>query len=69
MVGRSIREMQIGRDVGVMVMAIRKRDGRMVFNPPADTAVEGGDYLIAMGRQENLRRLEGLLTEPTPKSR
>jgi uncharacterized protein with PhoU and TrkA domain len=35
----------------------------MLFNPPADTAVEGGDYLIVMGRQENLRTLEGLLAE------
>ncbi len=33
----------------------------MMFNPPADTAVEGGDYLIVMGRQENLMTLEGLL--------
>jgi uncharacterized protein with PhoU and TrkA domain len=36
----------------------------MLFNPPADTAVEGGDYLIVMGRQENLRTLEVLLAEP-----
>jgi voltage-gated potassium channel len=51
------------RDIGVIVMAIRKGDGRMLFNPPADTAVEGGDYLIVMGRQESLRTLEGLLAE------
>src|SRR6185369_1168385 len=61
MVSKSIREMQIGRDVGVIVMAIRKADGRMMFNPPADTAVEGGDFLIVMGRPDNLRALEALL--------
>jgi Trk K+ transport system NAD-binding subunit len=33
----------------------------MQFNPPADTAVHGGDYLIVMGKHENLRTLEGLL--------
>jgi len=64
MVSRSIREMQIGRDVGVIVMAIRKGDGRMMFNPTADTTVAGGDYLIVMGRQENLDTLEALLAEP-----
>ncbi|MBZ5620631.1 MAG: potassium channel protein [Acidobacteriia bacterium] len=64
MVSRSIREMQIGRDVGVIVMAIRKGDGRMMFNPTADTTVAGGDYLIVMGRQENLETLETLLAEP-----
>jgi voltage-gated potassium channel len=69
MVSRSIRDMQIGRDVGVIVMAIRKGDGRMMFNPTADTTVAGGDYLIVMGRQENLDTLEALLAEPrrTPK--
>ncbi|MGA2723759.1 MAG: potassium channel protein [Bryobacteraceae bacterium] len=62
-VSRTIKEMQYRRDVGVIVMAIRKSDGNMLFNPPADTAVEGGDYLIVMGRQENLRTLEGMLAE------
>src|SRR5215470_6126335 len=37
--GRTIREMQLGRDLGVIVMAIRKADGKMMFIPPADTAV------------------------------
>jgi voltage-gated potassium channel len=64
MVSRSIREMQIGRNVGVIVMAVRKGDGRMMFNPTADTTVEGGDYLIVMGRQENLDTLAALLAEP-----
>ena len=64
MASKTIREMQLGRDVGVIVMAIRKRDGQMLFNPPADTAVHGGEYLIVMGRQENLRTLETLIAEP-----
>jgi voltage-gated potassium channel len=61
MISKSIRDMQLGRDLGVIVMAIRHRDGQMVFNPPADTAVSGGDHLIVMGRQESLRTLEDLL--------
>ncbi len=61
MVAKSIRETQFGRDLGVIVLAIRKGDGQMQFNPPADTAVRGGDYLIVMGKQENLHVLENLL--------
>jgi voltage-gated potassium channel len=63
MVSKSIRDMQLGRDLGVIVMAIRSRDGSMLFNPPADTAVRAGDYLIVMGRQEMLRNLETLLAD------
>lgn len=64
MVAKTIREMQLRKEVGVIVMAIRKESGEMVFNPPADTAVQGGDYLIVMGRPGNLRTLETLLAEP-----
>uniref|UniRef100_Q023V1 TrkA-N domain protein n=1 Tax=Solibacter usitatus (strain Ellin6076) TaxID=234267 RepID=Q023V1_SOLUE len=61
MVAKTIREMQLRKEVGVIVMAIRKASGEMMFNPPADTAVAGGDYLIVMGRPGNLRTLENLL--------
>ncbi len=61
MISKTLREMQIGRDLGVIVMAIRGGDGNMIFNPPADTPIRGGDFLIVMGRQQNLRTLEQLL--------
>ena len=57
---KTIREMQLRRNLGVIVMAIRRGDGTMLFNPPADTAVDAGDYLIVMGKQEELLALEGL---------
>ena len=61
MISRTIREMQIGSELGVIVMAIRQSDGSMVFNPPADTPIRGGECLIVMGRQKSLRTLEKLL--------
>ncbi len=64
MVSRTIREMQLRKEVGVIVMAIRKESGEMLFNPPADSAVQAGDYLIVMGRPGNLRTLETLLAGP-----
>ncbi len=60
-VSKTIKDMQLSRDLGVIVMAIRKSDGRMLFNPPADTAVHGGDYLIVMGQMQKLRALENLI--------
>jgi voltage-gated potassium channel len=64
MVARSLQEMQLRKVVGVIVMAIRKSSGEMVFNPSAETAVQGGDYLIVMGRPDDLRALETLLADP-----
>jgi voltage-gated potassium channel len=61
MIAKTIREMQIGSEYGVIVMAIRHSDGTMVFNPAADAPLRGGDFLIVMGRQEGLRALEEVL--------
>ena len=58
---RSIAEMQIRREVGVIILAIRRSSGQMIFNPPAETKIESGDYLIAMGEPSGLHRLEQLL--------
>jgi voltage-gated potassium channel len=63
-VSRTIQELQLGREIGVIVMAIRKASGAMLFNPPADTPVSAGDYLIVMGQQQNLRALENLVAGP-----
>lgn len=61
-VDRTLAQMQMRRELGVIVLAIRKADGTMNFNPPADAMLSGGDFLIAMGEQDNLRRLERMLT-------
>ena len=60
--GKTLAEMQVRRDTGVIVLAIRKAEGEMLFNPPADARISSGDHLIAMGEPEGLRRLEALLT-------
>jgi voltage-gated potassium channel len=59
---KSLKQVQIRRDLGVIVLAIRGADGRMQFNPPAEAVLEPGDFLIVMGESANLRKLEGLLT-------
>jgi voltage-gated potassium channel len=61
-VSKSLKQLQLRRDLGVIVLAIRKADGRMQFNPPADAVLDAGDYLIAMGDHADLRKLESLLT-------
>jgi voltage-gated potassium channel len=60
-VARSLKQLQLRRDLGVIVLAIRKADGRMLFNPPAEAMLDAGDFLIAMGGHEDLRNLEALV--------
>jgi voltage-gated potassium channel len=59
----SLKQMQVRRDIGVIVLAIRRAGGEMVFNPPAEAVIQSGDYLVAMGEPQNLRKLEQRLAE------
>jgi voltage-gated potassium channel len=63
---RSLEQMRIRRELGVIVLAIRKSDGHMLFNPPAETIILGGDHLIVMGEPKNLRTLESLISVAAP---
>lgn len=60
---QSLSEIRMRRELGVIVLAIRKASGEMSFNPPAEARIFGGDHLIVMGRPEGLRKLEQLLVE------
>ncbi len=60
---KSLLETQIRKELGIIVLAIRKSDGRMLFNPAPEDEIEAGDYLIVMGEPGNLQRLERIVTE------
>jgi voltage-gated potassium channel len=40
--------------LGLIVVAVKQRDGHMIFNPPDATGLSGGDVVIALGRREQL---------------
>jgi voltage-gated potassium channel len=61
LVARSLRDLQLRRDLGVIVLAIRRASGAMEFNPPADALMQGGDHLIVMGDREAVHRLESMM--------
>jgi voltage-gated potassium channel len=50
------------RHARLIVLAIGKSDGGMIFNPPVEMEVSSGDVLIVMGEQPSLRNLENVLT-------
>ena len=58
LVGRTLKDLKIGRELKVIVLGIRRASGEMIFNPSADTVVESRDFLIVMGESEPLGRLE-----------
>ena len=50
----------IGLTLGIILVAIKKPGGRMVFNPEPATILEANDLLIALGHRQQLDRLDQL---------
>lgn len=59
LVGLALRESRISQESGVYLLAVRRRGGRMNFNPGPDFIIEAEDHLYALGQPaqvESLRR-------------
>ncbi|MCI0487067.1 MAG: potassium channel protein [Blastocatellia bacterium] len=57
-VGVALKNTSIRSDLNVMVIAIKRASGQMIFNPSADTVIEERDSLVVIGSHENLVSLE-----------
>jgi len=55
--GKTLESSRIRQERGVIVLAIKRRDG-MRFNPAPDERIQPDDCLIAMGEPAQLRQLE-----------
>ncbi len=55
--GLTLLDSGIRQELNVIVLAIKKSSGKMLFNPTSETKIEGGDYLIAMGAPADLDKL------------
>jgi voltage-gated potassium channel len=56
--GRSIIEANLRQRFGVVVVGIQRASGAMEFNPPPESVMRVGDYLVVLGQAKNLRELE-----------
>lgn len=61
-VGETLREAKLRSQSGALVLAIRRVDGALISGPNADTILMNGDQLICMGTDEQLRRLNQILS-------
>ncbi|MCB2186595.1 MAG: NAD-binding protein [Deltaproteobacteria bacterium] len=61
--GKSLKDSGIRQKLDVIVLAVKKPDGKMLFNPPADTVVEAQDTLIALGPRASMSKLGSILNQ------
>jgi len=56
-----LKDSGIRQKYNLIIIAIKKADNRMKFNPSFETVIEPGDTVIAVGEEKNLNRMEKIL--------
>ena len=56
-----LKDSGIRQQFNLIIIAIKKLDGNMLFNPSFEAVIEAGDTVIAVGQEGNLQKLEKIL--------
>jgi voltage-gated potassium channel len=64
LIGTCLMDSNIRRDFNVIIITIKKNDGRMVFNPGAETCLEADDILVVVGLAASINKLGRVLAPP-----
>ncbi len=57
LVDASLKDSKIRQEFNLIVVAIKKKDGTMLYNPTFDVVIEAGDTMVALGPGPNLEKL------------
>jgi voltage-gated potassium channel len=58
--GTTLTGSRLRAELGLIIVAIKKPYGAMIYTPDPDTVLEAGDILIALGKRSQLDQLEQL---------
>ena len=58
LVGKTIKEADISAKNWVIIVALKKENGKILFNPRADTLIEAGDKVAVIGEPEHFKQFE-----------
>lgn len=59
--GISLKDSGIRQKLGLIIVAIKKRSGQMVFNPSSESKLESDDTVLAIGEPKNLLKFEKMM--------
>lgn len=60
-----LREAKIPEKTGLIIMALKKRPGKMIFNPGPDEILEVGDSMIVLGTADKIKLLNDIANTKT----
>lgn len=59
-VGRTLAEISLRREIAAILIGIKRAQGDLVFNPSAETLIQAGDTMVAIGGEEDMNKLRTL---------
>jgi voltage-gated potassium channel len=54
---KQLRETNLSKELSLIVIAIRRRDGELYFHPVGESKIEEGDMLIVVGKADSVQKL------------
>lgn len=60
-VGKNLIDSRLRQDFGVIIVAIKKMSGEMLFNPKPSDTLGAGDVIVVIGKKEDLKRMSEVL--------
>ncbi len=61
LIGKNLMESNLRQDYGVIIVAIKKKIGGMVFNPIPTETFEAEDIIVVLGKREDMNRMHEVL--------
>ena len=61
LIGKNLIDSQLRKDFGVIIVAIKKISGDMIFNPIPSETLEAGDVIVVIGKHEDLQRMNAVM--------
>jgi voltage-gated potassium channel len=61
LVNKNLIDSHLRQDFGVIIVAIKKSSGEMIFNPGPSERLDSGDVIVVLGKREDLKRMNAVL--------
>ena len=61
LINKNLIDSNLRKDFGVIIGAIKKIAGNMIFNPMPTETLESGDVIVVIGKREDLQRMNAVM--------
>jgi voltage-gated potassium channel len=61
LVGKNLIDSQLRQNYGVIIVAIKKSSGEMIYNPLPSEKLDARDVIVVIGKKEDLKRMSEIM--------